>query len=294
MMIASEALHQAGYRVTTVHPALIELQDWLPHHTFFREVPPSLEGWDLVIVENDNSPKLEQLKKLRSPNLSIFYPTYSPAKHAPLSPLDQCFDAALPFAENMALAMQRLLQKEILSKDNGLKIPSGLVQHRFKERILLHPMSSQAQKNWHRSKYLALARKLQKQGLSPVFIVSPKEHCAWQEVEQEGFLVPTFPSLLALAEFTYESKALIGNDSLMGHLASNLGLPTLIIADDPRRMQLWRPAWTPGQLITPPAWTPKPLRKNHWQHFISTQRVLKTFAAATKQKSDLSLGLKRP
>ncbi len=280
MMIASESLRQSGFQVTTAHPALVELQDWFPQHTFIRELPRSFEAWDLIIVENDNSSKIESLKQ-QVKNLSIFYPSYSLKKHGPLTSLDQCFDEKIPFAENMAIAIARLLQKEAPSKDNGIQALSGLILRRFSQRILLHPMSSCVQKNWSKKKYLALAQELQKKGYTPVFIVSPQERDTWQTAQRLGFPLPEFSTLSALAHFTYESGALIGNDSLMGHLASNFGLPTLTIADEPKRMRLWRPGWTMGTVVTPPSWIPnfKPirLRKNHWQWFISKRRILENF-----------------
>jgi heptosyltransferase-3 len=277
MMIASQALHQAGYRVTTVHPSLFELQDWFPHQTFAREIPSLPAEWDLIIAENDNSPAIQKLRSERK-NVSIFYPTYLASKHGPLSPLDQTFDPTKPFASNVASCISKLLKRESSSKNNGIRIPPLLSHRHFKERILLHPTSSDPKKNWPKEKYLELAQKLKSAGLSPVFIVSPAEKSAWLEVERAGFSLPDFTTLSALAHFTYESGALIGNDSLMGHLASNLGLPTLILADDPKRMLLWRPDWAPTTVLTPPSWIPNPkwlrLRKSQWQKFISVKQTL--------------------
>ncbi|MBI2743685.1 MAG: hypothetical protein HYX48_07190 [Chlamydiales bacterium] len=285
MMIASQALYLAGYRVTTVHPALLELKEWFPNHNFAKEIPSSLEEWDLIIAENDNSPKIQNLKSEREKSrlpISIFYPTYLEKKHGALHALDQSFDPSSSFAENASRAISKLLQKERASKDNGIRPPHHLTHRHYHERILIHPMSSSPQKNWTKERYIALACSLKKRGVSPVFIVSPEERSSWLEVESAGFPLPHFSTLSSLAEFTYESHALIGNDSLMGHLASNLGLPTTILADDPKRMQLWRPDWTPSTVITPPSWIPNPkwlrLRKNRWQQFISVSRALRSLS----------------
>jgi ADP-heptose:LPS heptosyltransferase len=86
----------------------------------------------------------------------------------------------------------------------------------------------------------------------------------------------TTPTLSDLATLVYESALVIGNDSLLGHLASNLNIPTLILADDPERLQLWRPDWAPSHLLFPPAYLPKRLRKKYWSHLISPQRVFHT------------------
>ena len=65
-----------------------------------------------------------------------------------------------------------------------------------------------------------------------------------------------------------------------GHLASNLHIPTVTIADKSERMKLWRPGWLEGSVITLnnsiPSW--KFFEKN-WQYFISSARVLKAFDA---------------
>ena len=87
-----------------------------------------------------------------------------------------------------------------------------------------------------------------------------------------------FPNLGALAGFVYESGFVIGNDSLLGHLGSNLDLPTVTIAGDERRMRLWRPDWKRGQLALPPWWLPPSRFKNaQWRHFISPRKVLNRF-----------------
>jgi hypothetical protein len=84
-----------------------------------------------------------------------------------------------------------------------------------------------------------------------------------------------------LAAFIFESGYHIGNDSMLGHLASNLNIPNLIIANDKRRMDLWRPGWRYGFIVLPPQWLPqfRPFRwkKDHWQHLISVKKVLTYF-----------------
>jgi hypothetical protein len=278
MMIASEALHQEGYCVTTIHPALGELQEWFPQHNFSTGIS-ALDTFDLVIVENDNSSKMGSFKN--RPQVSIFYPTYLPEKHGPLSSLDQVFDPTKPFAENVQEAMKRLLKRAQVSRSNGIRVPSGLKAQKFDKRVLLHPLSSAQEKNWKKEKYLSLANRLKKQGFEPVFVVSPNEREEFLDVEKRGFSLPQFSTLNELARFTYESGFVIGNDSLLGHLGSNLGLTTLIVADDPKRMQLWRPGWALSELITPPFWIPNfkwlRLRKKKWQSFISVRKVFRTF-----------------
>ena len=285
MMISAHHLQKNGIEVTTFHPALHELRDWFPGQHFENEFNfEKIQSFDLVIVENDNSSKIKKLlaafEKKELKYLSIFYPSYLSIKHASLSSLDQVFDPHLTMVENISLATARLLSLPA-SKFNGIVFPFGLVHRLYKNRILIHPTSSQKEKNWHSSKYLKLAEKLKNKGFDPCFIVHEYERENWKNVLKLGFDLPHFPHLSDLAAFTYQSGYVIGNDSLLGHLASNLGIPNWIIANDYKRMQLWRPGWLEGKVITPPFWIPNfkflRIKKKYWQHCITTHQVLSNF-----------------
>lgn len=289
MMIASEQLAQAGYQVTTYHPALAELKEWFPKGHQFEEKPSANEcesifsSYDLIVLENDNSPFSKQLVELSKSRalkkLSLFYPTYSLLKHGPLSLHDYVFEKARPMVENIAVAIGDLLGLQEISKDNGLKAPSPLMHRKFDKRIILHPLSSRPEKNWSAKSYLKVARQLQKKGYAPIFMIHEEEK--WLEKEDLDLPIKTFSTLDELASFIFESGALIGNDSLLGHLASNLGLPTLIIADDQERMDLWRPGWQKGAVVTPMPWIKHmkwlKFKKRHWQAFILPCFVLSRF-----------------
>lgn len=280
MMIASHHLLKAGYKVTTFHAQMNELQRWFPGHCFDITLPTDYSQFDLVLFENDNSPRVQKLV-----NGSVFYPSYSAQKHGPLFALDQVFNSELPMADNIANAIANILHLPGISKDNGLSPPSDLVLRKNEKRVVLHPSSSQLEKNWPKKKFIALAQTLKKNGYDPIFAISPSEKKEWEDVIEMGFSLPSFPHLDALAAFLYESGYLIGNDSLLGHLASNMHLPTLIIANDRQRMRLWRPAWRQGAVVTPsqflPNFKPIRLRKAYWKHWISTNQVLRNFIKLT-------------
>ncbi len=280
MMIVSHQLKRAGYQVTTFHPALPELSDWFPAHEFPTSIH-DLTKFDLIVVENDNSLKIKQWIETLRPRLSIFYPTYLPSKHAPLSPHDFAFDPNLSMADNIAQAVASFLDLPFPFKDNGIVPLPGLVHRLKKEQILIHPTSRVAAKNWKAEKFLKLARRLKSKGFQPVFCVGPAELSEWEKIETEGFALAKAPTLSDLASIVYESGYVIGNDSLTGHLGSNLCIPTLIIANDEKRMRLWRPGWQKGQLVLPPPYLPHwkflRLREKNWQNFISVNRVLAAF-----------------
>ena len=284
MMIASHQLQRSGYHVTTFHEQLPELGRWFPGHTFAlpqESFLSSLSSFDLVVVENDNSPKIQSLISHLRPVLSLFYPTYSPKKHPPLAPNDFVFNPDIPMAENIAIATAGLLGLPRLSKDNGLTPPSHLIHRKNETQVLIHPTSRVAEKNWLASSFVSVATRLKKRGFSPIFCVGPNERAEWEFIQSKGFVLADLLHLEALAELAYESGSIIGNDSLAGHLGSNLNLLTLIVANDEKRMRLWRPGWRRGEVVFPPRWLPNGkflrLRENHWQHFVSVNKVLTRF-----------------
>ncbi|SRR5581483_6442071 len=275
MMIASHQLQLNGYQVTTFHRHLPELSSWFPGHNLEPVYDDALlASYDLIVVENDNSLKIKSLIESHRNCLSIFYPTYKKEKHAPLAPMDFVFDSYCPMAQNISQAAASLLNVAP-SKENGLT-PGPNLQHRSqKNRILIHPTSRVSTKNWKAKGFLKVAKGLALQGWQPLFCVSPSERKEW---ENKGFPLAITPSLEDLAALIYESGFVIGNDSLPGHLASNLNIPTLIIADEEERMRLWRPDWMQGQLVFPSRFFPKwKFLRTHWQKFISARQVLNSF-----------------
>lgn len=284
MMIASHQLKRAGFQVTTWHDALPGLGSWFPGHDI-QPLPPSLtdtlKSCDLILVENDNSPKIRPLIDAHRPRLAIFYPSYLSTKHAPLSQGDHIFDQNLPMVDNITAAIASLLNLPARSSHNGISPPSSLSFRSKKTQVLIHPTSRVPAKNWRAPGFVQVAAALRKRGMHPLFCVAPDESVNWTYVEEEGYSLISPPTLAALAALVYESGVVIGNDSLTGHLASNLSVPTLIIASDERRMRLWRPGWLKGGLVLPssclPNWKCLRLRQNHWQHFITAAQVLRGF-----------------
>jgi heptosyltransferase III len=289
MMIASHQLLLAGCSVTTFHAALPELAPWFPGH-HLAELPPRaswiemLSSFDKIIIENDNSSTIDLLRSAwthaSGPKVSIFYPSYSPSKHAPLSPFDQVFLPHLPMADNIERAISQLASISA-TKDNGITPPSHLTHRKYPNRVVIHPTSRAQEKNWTASRFCSFAQKLQSRGFDPVFAVSLSERDSWLWVEKKGISLHALPSLSSLAALVYESGYVIGNDSLAGHLASNLHIPTLVIANDPKRMRLWQPGWLPATCLFPPRWLPNfkgmRWREKKWQRFISVRAALKAF-----------------
>ncbi|HSX04827.1 MAG TPA: hypothetical protein VLG76_08895, partial [Rhabdochlamydiaceae bacterium] len=115
---------------------------------------------------------------------------------------------------------------------------------------------------------------LRKKGLDPVFAMSVEEKKEWGDAP---FEIQAFEKLDSLAAFIFESGGLVGNDSLLGHLASNLNIPTVVIADNAKLLKLWRPGWFSGTVVTPPSWIPNKIREKWWRGLISSKKVAKYF-----------------
>lgn len=101
-------------------------------------------------------------------------------------------------------------------------------------------------------------------------------------MEEAGLELPYLSSLDKVANHIYESGWFIGNDSGLGHLASNLGLNTITLAIRPNLAKQWRPNWMPGIVILPPSWlVTRPLKERFWKNFISVRRVLRICTGQT-------------
>jgi len=290
MMVASHRLLCQNYVVTTFSKPLLELKSWFDPH-FFAVRPPieqleeTLSAFDLLVVQHDNSPFCQHILSLHQQNklktLSVFYPSYDSKRHHPLTPLDRVFHEDYPMVDNTARAISSILGLNHISKNNGLVTPSHLLHRRYKHRVLIHPTSKDPHRNWSALKFLQVAHQLQQEGFSPVFVVSLAEKQEWEPLIADAFPMPSFPTLSDLAAYAFESGYLIGNDSGIGHLCSNLQIPTLVLSNRKHYMDLWRPGWYRGDIVTPPSWIPNwkgsRLRETRWKHFISPCSVMKKF-----------------
>lgn len=284
MMTASYRLLKEGYEVTTFQDTLGELENYFPGQTFEkRSTIDSLDGFDLILLQNDNTPFSFNLIDRYREKIHIFYASYEEGKHRPLTSQDRVFDRALPMVANIATQTASILGKVDTLMENGLCVPENFSYRKYQKRIVIHPTSTTPKRTWTREKFLHLAEKLEKEGYEVVFSLSPKEREDWRGIP---FAIPEFPDLADLAGYLYESFYLFGNESGTGHLASNLGIPTLIIASCPKQMALWRPGFLLGKVVTPPPYIPNfkllRLRENRWQYFISPRQVIKTFHEAIR------------
>ena len=282
-LVLSNNLKLNGYTVTTFHPFLEDLQSWFPHLPIRGF--PSKENLEAVLKEFEHFFIIYEKSSWMNEILS-FCQRFYPDKTIVLNPIAtaKCdypywengrFNGNRPFVDNLYIFCQDRLKQPVVTKSNGIVIPDDVQPRRFKKRVILHPTSSRAGKNWTQEKFLKVADQLQSEGFDPIFILTQKERADWKVSS------PVFANMSELAAYVWESGAMIGNDSGIGHLASCLGLPTLTICRNAAAAKFWRPAWSPGVVLTPPAWIPnlKGLRwrDKHWKKWISVKRVLKSF-----------------
>ncbi|MCB1109963.1 MAG: glycosyltransferase family 9 protein [Chlamydiia bacterium] len=290
MMIVAHHLKKRGLSPTVFHDSAEALAPLFEEHTFQKHVPPEvLESYDHVIVENDHSKRAWDLFRLRDQGKMQHVRFIFPTASSKFKEGDYLFDPKLPVATNLSAACAFLLGSPP-SKENDLTLPEG--EHgKFSKRVVIHPTSNDPKRNWKKRQFLELAKRLQKEGYQPVFCVSPSERKDWECLDID---LPSFPSLKELAAYIYESGYLIGNDSGLGHLASNLGITTLTISGNPKRVRLWRPDWALGKVVTLPFPLPNfkgihfRMRENCWQAFIPVSRVFKAFMELTDEDESCS------
>ncbi len=288
MMIVAYQMHLSTYQTCLFHDEFKQLSPLFKNVPIFPHPPlESLEkvyqDFDKVIIQNDHSSRAYALAKLRQVGKltggTFFFPTPSPL----FQKGDFLFDPKLPVATNLCIGCQTTFALKNVTKKNGIVLPEKGVYRRHPKRVVIHPTSSDRIRNWLPAQFLLLAQKLKAQGYQVGFAMSAKERCEWPDVKRQGFHLPKIVDLHELSTYLYESGFFIGNDSGIGHLASNLGIPTLTISGNPKRVRCWRPDWAEGQIATLPFSLPNfkgiglRVRDHLWQRFVSVSRVLKAF-----------------
>jgi ADP-heptose:LPS heptosyltransferase len=179
--------------------------------------------------------------------------------------------------ESLMELCQRTLYLDNITSSNGLIPPQKLLRCKYPRRIIIHPTSREKYRSWPKDKFIRLAKKLQKLGYEPSFIVHSQERSQWMDIQEDSLItLPNFSSLDELAVYIYESAWFLGNDSGIGHLASNLGLPTITLAVRPGLARTWKPYWSENVAIVPiPLIVYRRLKEKLWHYFITVNRVFK-------------------
>jgi heptosyltransferase III len=314
LLVLAHNLQRQGHHITFYNNPVAELQNWLPQLTVKpypkpEDIEQCFANYDLVIAE-PASIVTQHIPKQQYPHLAQHYvfvglgtlesslafdhhtrlltSNLDPDKAKQLASIARLSGLSVPnidrtqsLVNNIATACQTILGIPNATKHNGLTPPSSVIYRKYSQRVIIHPLSTGHAKNWPAKKFMRLAKALQQQGWQPVFTVSPAEREQWMRVVKDKFPVPLFPTIETLASFVAESGFMIGNDSGTGHLASNLGIPTLTIRPKTDKFFRWLPGWAAGKHITPLI-SFKVSGKRYWKPFLSVKRVLTAFNELTK------------
>lgn len=265
-LVIAHNLKQHGYDVTTFSNHMMQLQGWFPRQTIAKF--PAAGEVDTVfapfseIISTDGAPLCKLTHQLGE-KYKVFY--------------ERDFDRSKPVIQNFVTICRDYFALPEVTTDNGIVLPQASF-HKYPNRVIIHPMSTSITKNWLPQKFISLARKLRSMQFDPVFTVSPAERPQWENLLRNEFELPLFNNLDELAAFVFNSGYMIGNDSGIGHLAANLGIPTLSLFGRLSVAKLWRPGWGRGEVVTPSWQLPGArLRTHYWQYFLTVKKVINAF-----------------
>lgn len=256
-----------GYHIEVYGDYAFALKDWFPQFKLYPLLKVNeqekLKHYDVVIHMYESPLSLEVTKW--HPN-SI---TLSDSIH---------YLADMTMTDIQVTLCEQEFGLANVQRINNIQPLPDLTFRKHLNRIIIHPTSSLMRKNWPATKFLQLAKMLKKENFESHFIVSPQERPDWLWIEQEGLYLPKFDSLSHVAKFIYESAYFIGNDSGIGHLASNLGIPTVSIILRKGVAKQWRPTWSPGKVVLSPSWlNPRPIKEKLWKIFTRVTTVKNAF-----------------
>ena len=282
--VLSHHLQLAGHKVTTFNTALCPLSKWFPEHTL--RPFPSLEEITTIFSPFDQIIAFDHSLLSES--------TQFPDKLMVLR--EHAFDKRQTLVENLSRFAFNTFSSPLSLNKNGITPREGLHHKKYPQRVVIHPMSTDPDRTWPKKKFLLLAKKLVHKGYQPVFLMCPLERACWKDVNPDW--ISPLSSLDETAAYIYESGYLIGNNSGLGHLASNLGIPTLSLFSRMSYARLWRPGFGNNRVVTPyPLLLGARWKQKYWKELLTVGRVMDSFcqlvhAQAQKGEEEISLLLK--
>lgn len=266
-----------GYNIEVFGDYAFALRDWFPQF----KIQPLLTKPDQHLLK-EYDVVLHMYETVLSKDVAAWHPfsiTLSDSIY---------YIADMTMTDIQVKLCQLEFELDNVQRTNNIVPPSELEHRRYRKRIVYHPTSSLLRKNWPAKKFLKLAKILQKEGYENYFIVSPQERSDWLWLQDQGIYLPEFSSLSDVAKFIYQSGYFIGNDSGIGHLASNLGVPTLSIILRKGVAKQWRPTWTLGKVVLSPSWlNPRPIKEKLWKLFTRVSTVENAFYELLKDEADI-------
>jgi hypothetical protein len=268
LMVAVQNCLRNGIDITVFGRQACALRRWFPGVTI-HPIPHREHGaawlvcYDVVIQMHRHQPV---------PDLTAAHPNVLYLDSVELGDRPGCM------AERFAGFCREELGLSHVGTDNGITPPPSLQHRRHRRRVVIHPEASTDDKRWRRARFIKLAHRLREHGYDVHFVIAPHERERWKGLGTSALHAATFHDLHELACWLYESGWFIGNDSGVGHLASNLGIPTLSLFRRRRVAQRWRPGWGAGHVVLPWQWVPGAwLKEKLWRQTLTCARVLAGF-----------------
>jgi hypothetical protein len=275
-MVMVQNLVKHGFDITLYSTHLTALIDWFPGFKIFPAIKTEharkeLEKFDIVIHAYAKDVVGDTLRWHPEPWILNQWPIYLTVKPMIEIQLDVC---------------REIFGITDVSDYNGIVLPAYANIEVVRHRVVIHPTASQLEKQWLPLRFMRLAKLLRERGHAVYFVVAPDEREAWSWVKNEGFALVTHESLHQLALWLLPTGLLIGNDSGIAHLASNVGVPTISLAKRRRIALRWKPGWAPSLALTPISILPGArLREALWKYLLPASKVMRAVDTLTHMVS---------
>lgn len=285
LTIIAHNLQRNGMPVTVFGRQGQFLADWFPHIA----IAPALTRETLTAALADFDTVIQLHRDHPFDRLHEHHPNVVLLSHIPNAPVEDAM------AHRLAAYCRTDLQLQDVTTSNGLTPLPGLQHRRHRMRVAIHPTASTGEKQWLPSRFIALGLALREAGFDPQYVMTTDERSAWGEIEAAGMAMPAFASLSDVAAWLYESGWFIGNDSGIGHLASNLQIPTLSLFMRKGSARTWRPSWGIGKVLIGGTYIPTgKLKERYWKHALTVRRVMRAFAELRQTGERHTPGTEQP
>lgn len=299
-------LKNNGHSITLFHGSGSYLSSWFPHakicpYPNSNQAEHDAKTYEKIYVFYDEkSPYVTELvekaKKIDTNKVIVIYPY--PTSYVKTKPYyeDSRINPKIPFLKNIENLLKSKLSIKQVEMTTGFILPENCQINKFKNRIAIHVVSSNPNKDWSIEKFLKLYENLERKGYEPYLLTKEPKYfdAEWKWLLEKGYRAPVFKSLSDLGAFLAESTLVIGVDSGVSHFAASLGVPTVIIGRREQLLRFWSPIWSETCFLCPPKFIPNirglRLRDKFWKYFITPsaveKKVLQTLRKSKGLKSE--------
>lgn len=267
-MVIAHQLYLNNYNVVVYSNILSEISDWFPNIDIKKNPKDILEfnAYDTVLSD-DHSIIVKKKDRL---------------KVQVIIPREHFFNRKIQRINNMHYVLKTYFQILTHSKENGIAPNNNKTSAR--PYVVIHPTASNSERNWGKERFIKVAKSIINSGYNVSFIMHKSEIQDWSDVLDCGIDLPVFKNLSDTALYIHNASYFIGSDSGLGHLASNLDVPTVSIFVRKSHALNWRPGWSHGIVVAPISPFPgRHLRQKYWREFLTVGMVIRAFKKMEKQ-----------